>query len=392
KLLPQFMQSGHVATALEWGMNANGMLDMGNDIRIVRDFLQHKPPLPAVNPAAMEQLVAAGQHPAMAGAMVGLGKELREGTLQMVEGTENAAVLNTKLGALQLVPKDTLHKAFAATDPVQSAGVAMRGKIDSGVVNGLGLLKGLVQPAMIGASALGLVSSIIGVKNLVATKGKDALLETQQGRGAVLGAVSSVSYLGMYLVPMAMQALKVAVPAVAAASSAINIAANVLGGIQMLNSYGLFGGEQAKNGFLDNDAFRAAFLIPPLTPIGGFAFWLKSKRKKAAAEAAQLEAAKKIAVDRVAQQREMAKLQLQSGGAVSGSTAGADGTINVATGIPQDLSLLAAQLGGAAGAAAPAPAAAAGAAPAAAPAAAAGGDSALAQQREQLTMTAKPMR
>ncbi len=147
----------------------------------------------------------------------------------------------------------------------------------------------------------------------------------------------------MYLLPMALPALGVAMPAVAAASSAINIAQNVLGGVQLVNSYGLFGGEQEKNGFLDNDAVRAAFLVPPLTPIGAFAFWMKSRRKKALDEAAKLKAAQAVAVARVKQQREMAKLQLQAGGQVAGAVQGKDGSIVVPTNVPNDLSVLAAE-------------------------------------------------
>lgn len=394
KLLPKWMQSGPVATALEWGIQAYGALDMGNDIRILRDFLGNKPPLPPINPNAVQQLIAKGQHPAMAGAMAGLGKELRDGTLQMVDGTANAAVLNTKLGAVQLVPKADLHKAFLATDPVQSAGLNARAGVDAGITKGLGLLKGLIQPAMMGATALGLVSSTISVKNIIDTKGKGALVDTQQGRGAVLGAVTSAAFLGMYALPMILPGLGIAAPAIAAAASAINIAQNVLGGVQLVNSYGLFGGENGKAGFLDNDAVRAAFLIPPLTPIGAFAFWMKNKKKKQAEEAARLEAAQKLAVEKIQQQREMAKLQLQSTGQIAGATQGPDGSLVVSTGVPNDPARMLAMLNGGAGgaptgaAAAPAP----GGAPAAAPAPSAGERSALEQQRQQLTMVARPMR
>jgi hypothetical protein len=394
KLLPQFMQHGPVATAIDWGIQAYGMLDMGNDIRVLRDFFAGKPPLPPVNPNAAAQLIATGTHPAMAGAMAGLGKELRDGTLQMVDGSANAAVLNTKLGAVQLVPKGDLHKAFLATDPIQSKGMNARAAIDGGVAKGLGALKGLIQPAMMGATALGLVSSVISVKNLVDTRGAHTLVDTQQGRGALLGALTSTAFLGLYALPMALPALGVAAPAVAVAASAVNIAQNILGGVQLLNSYGLFGGENGKAGFLDNDAFRAAFLVPPLTPIGAFAFWLKNKKKKQAEEAAKLEAAQNLALEKIKQQREMAKLQLQSTGQIAGATQAPDGSISVSTGVPNDPAKMVAMLNGGAGAApaaAAAPASSSAAAPAAAPAAS-GGDSALQQQREQLTMVARPMR
>lgn len=387
KLLPPWLQTGWVATALEWGMQGYGMLDFGNDIKTVSNFLKHAPPLPNVNPTAVQDLIKQGQHPAMAQALGQLGSELRTNGLQMVEGTGNAAVLNTKAGALQLVPKDSLHTAFAATDPIQNAGLKLRGQIDGGAAKGLGMLKGLIQPAMMGATALGLVSSAITVKNLVEKNGAKVLLNSQQGRGALLGALSSAAFLGMYLIPMVLPGLGVAGAALGAASSMANIASNVMGGVQMLNSYGLFGKAEGTKGFLDNDAVRAAFLIPPLSPIGAFAFYMKKRKQKAAAEQAKLEAAQKLAVERIQQQREMAKLQLQSGGQIAGATSGADGAISVTTGVPNDLSQLAAQLGGAAPSAA---AGSSGAAPASA--AAPAGASALDQQRQQLTMTAKPMR
>jgi hypothetical protein len=382
KLLPSWVSSGPVATALEFGLQAYGLLDVGNDVRTLRNFFAGKA-LPAVNPNAVQQLVAAGQHPATASAMAQLGGEIREGTMQMVEGSSNAALLNTKLGAAQLVQKSDLHAAWNATDPVQSSGLKLKGNIDTGITKGLGLLSKLIQPAMMGASALNLVSSVIGIKNTVATQGAQVLVDNQQGRGLATGALNSAVFLGMYLLPMAMKSLGATVPAIAAASSALNIAQNVIGGVQMLNSHGLFGGE----GILNKDAVRAAFLIPPLTPLGAFAFWMKSRKKKQDDEAAKLEAAKQLAVERITQQREMAKLQLQSTGQIAGAVQGPDGSILVPTNVPNDLSKLAAQLGsGSTGAAAPG-------ASSSQPAAASGGENAaLAEQRRQLTMTARPMR
>jgi hypothetical protein len=291
---------------------------------------------------------------------------------------------------VQLVPKSDLHAAFAATDPVQSAGLKLRGNVDSGVVKGLGMLKGLVQPAMIGATAIGLVSSAISVKNILDTKGAKYLVDTQGGRGALLGALSSAAFLGMYLVPMVLPGLGLTGAAVAAASSAANIASNVLGGVQMLNSYGLFGAEKGQHSFLDNDAFRAGFLIPPLTPIGAYAFWAKSKKKKAEAEAAKLQAAEQYAQQQVAQQRQMAEMQLKSTGQVSGATQGADGSLVVSTGVPNDPAKIVAILSGGAGA--PAAAAPAAAAAQAQPAAAAAPAASAAPATQNLAMTIKPMR
>lgn len=421
KLLPQWISSGPVATALEWGLQAYGMLDTGNDIRVLREYFGAVPKLPPVNPMeqAVKQLVSQGMSVPEAQALAGLGTELRvplqpgqvgSAASQLMDGTQNATLLRSVVeeakdaagkvipGAppvtstgLTMVAKKDLHKAFAATDPVQDAGMKLRGNVDAGIHKGLGALGKLVQPAMMGATALGLASSLISLKNLVATQGARSLLDTQQGRGTLLGAATSAAFLGMYLLPMALPALGVAAPAVAAAASAVNIAQNVLGGVQLLNSYGLFGGD----GFLNNDVLRGAFLIPPLTPLGAFAFWMKSRKKKADDEAAKLEAAQKLAVERVTQQREMAKLQLQSTGQISGAVRGKDGAILVQTNVPNDLSQLAAQLG-AGGTGAPPQGPAAGAAPGQQQAQSAqagdGGNAALEEQRRQLTMVARPMR
>jgi len=200
-----------------------------------------------------------------------------------------------------------------------------------------------VQPAMIGATALNAVSSVISVKNLVAQNGAKVLIDTKQGRGALLGALSSVAFLGVYLAPMIMPQLNIVGAAATAVSSGINIVSNVVGAVQLLNSYGLFGEE----GFLNHDAVRAAFLIPPLTPIGGLAFLMKARKKQQDAKAAKLEAAQQVAAKQIKSQAENAKLQLQQSGKVAGAATGQDGTIVVSTSVPTDMAQLAAQLGGA---------------------------------------------
>ena len=354
KLLPQWMQSGWVSSALEWGLQAYGMLDMGKDIRTVSDFVHGRTSAqPLVNPDAYAQLVKSGEAAPMAKAMVQLGTELRTPmdpaagptpTMQSLDGTGNTALINNKLGAAQLVPTATLNKAFNATDPVTDPLLKAKNAVDGGITKGLGMLKGLVQPAMMGATALNMVSSAIAVKNLVAQNGAKVLIDTKQGRGALLGAISSAAYLGLYMVPMLSKGLGLGLAASGALGATVNIVANVLGGVQMLNSYGLFG----EKGFLNHDAVRAAFLIPPLTPIGAFAFLMKNREKKKAVEAAKLQAAQNLAVQQIQQQRENAKLQLQQTGHISGAAAGQDGTITVPTNVPNDLSKLAAQMSGAA--------------------------------------------
>jgi hypothetical protein len=356
---------------LEWAIQGYGMLDMGNDIRNISNYLKKTPP-ELVNGAAKELLMKQGMAAPMAAALEGLGKELRlpldpktvgSAASQLVEGSSNATLLRTVVEAgakgaptantaLQMVAKSDVYKAIAATDPVQDAGLKLRGNIDSGVTKGLGMLKGLVQPAMMGATALGLISSSMTVKSIVEKNGAKVLVDTKEGRGALLGALTSAAFLGMYALPLILPGLGVVGAAAAAAGSAVNLTSNILGGVQLLNSYGLFGGE----GFLNHDAFRAAFLIPPLTPLGAFAFWQQSKKKRADAEAAKLQAAQQVAVQRVQEQREMVKLQLQNGGAVAGATPAADGSLSVVTTVPNDLKQLAAQLSGAGlkpGAAAP---------------------------------------
>jgi hypothetical protein len=355
KLLPQWLQTGWVSTALDWGIQAYGMLDIGNDVRTIRDFITKAPATPLSNPDAMAHLIAKGMDPARAAALAQTGELLRVGEaalrqgrldgLPLVSQTGDVAIRNMTLegaskGAAQLITKEQLQQAYAATDPVKDAGLAARASVDSGVVKGLGVLKGLVQPAMIGATALGLISSSISVKNLVDKNGAKVLIDTKQGRGALLGALSSAAFLGMYLAPMVLPGLGVTGAALAAASSAVNITSNVVGGVQLLNTHGLFG----EDGFLNHDAVRAAFLIPPLTPIGAFAFVMKRRKAKADEEAKKLAAAQQVAIQQVAQQREMAKLQLQSRGNVSGAKVGQDGSIVVATSVPNDLTQLAKSL------------------------------------------------
>ena len=370
-LLPQWLQKGPISIVMEWAIQGYGMLDMGNDFRTVRNYFAGKPPVGiALEPAAAAaKLVAQGVEPGLAAELAQTGVQLRVGEAALRQGqlaglspvspTGDIAVRNMLLegeakGAAQLLTKADVKAAYEATDPMQSAGTHLRGQIDTGITRGLGLLKGLVQPALIGAAALGAVSNTITVRNMVAQNGAKVLLDEQQGRGALLGAISSAAFLGVYLVPMVLPQLGVASAAVSAAASAVNIASNIIGGVQMLNSYGLFGG----NGFLNHDALRGAFLIPPLTPIGAFAFAMDRRKKRAEAEAAKLAAAKQVAIERVKQQSEMARLQLQKTGTVAGATKSEGGLI-VSTTIPTDMAQLAAQLSGAgAPAAAGAPASA----------------------------------
>jgi hypothetical protein len=143
---------------------------------------------------------------------------------------------------------------------------------------------------------------------------------------------------------------------------------------------------------LDNDAFRAAFLIPPLTPIGAYAFWAKHKKKQAKAEAAKLQAAEQYAQTQVAQQRQMAEMQLKSSGQVSGATQGPDGSLVVSTGVPNDPAKIVALLSGGAAAAAPAAGAPSDGAAQAQAAAAAPAAASAAAPAQTLPMAIKPMR
>ena len=355
KLLPQWMQQGPAATALDWGTQIYGLLDTGRDIQIVRDFLRKTPQL-EVNPNAMAQLIAKGADPAMAQALTQLGTDLRvsgdTGPLMRNVAdaarnpslAANAVLLDTKNSALQFADKGALKQAWAATDPMQNAGVNARMAIDDGMSKGFSTLGKLIQPVMLGVSALNVVSNFLNLKNIVEKKGATYLLDTQHGRNATMSLAVGTASLGMSLLPMAVRMT----PGVGALLSAVSIGVNVLSGVQLLNSYGLFG----EQGFLNNDAVRSAFLVPPLTPIGAFAFVMKARRKKAEAAAAKTEAAKSLLAERVAQQQEMAKIQLQSTGKIAGATTGQDGTIKVTTTIPTDIKVLEAQLSGTAIAAA----------------------------------------
>lgn len=393
KLLPSWLTQGPAATAIEFGLQTYGMLDMGHDIKIVRDYFKKAPPLPPVNPNAVKDLVAKGVHPVQAAALAGLGSELRmplpnapqvgAAASQVVEGTRYAAIMRSTVGeggavstAAQLVDKADLHQAWKATDPVQSSGLAAKAAVDGGVTKGLGLLKGLIQPAMMGAAALNVVTSGISLKNMVEKNGAKVLLDTQEGRSTLLNTLSSTAFLGFYLLPMALPALGVGAAASGAVMSATNIAANVLGGVEMLSRYGLFG-KGAYGGMMDHDAVRAAFLIPPLTPIGAFAFFMKHRQKKAEAEAAKVKAAQEQAVATAKQQREAAVAQLQASGTVSGAVVGEDGTITVPTSVDVQALTGASAASGSSGESSGASASAAAQA---------------AQQRQQLGMTARPMR
>ena len=106
----------------------------------------------------------------------------------------------------------------------------------------------------------------------------DAIGEARkQGRSVLFGFLGSAAFLGMMLLPSVAPSLGAAAPVV---SAAMNVASNVFQGVSMLSYSGLFG----EGGYLDHDAVRAAFLVPPLTPIGLAAMWMKRKEKAAASD------------------------------------------------------------------------------------------------------------
>lgn len=347
KLLPQFMQSGPVATAIDVGMQVYGMMDMGNDIKTIRNFMKGVE-TPLVNPNAAQQLVQQGMSAPEAQALARLGGELRMGQAltqrgmalpaeasRLVAGTGNSAIeLGANAGTTKL-QTGLVHKAFNATDPIQDAGLKGRAAIDGGINRGLGALRGLIEPAMIAGAGINAVVSVMRLKGMVEKNGAQALIDHQQGRDAALGAANSIAFLGIFTLPKILPALGLAKFA-GPVGAAVNITANVIGGVQMLDRYGLFGDK----GFLNHDAVRAAFLIPPLTPIGGLAFLMKHRKEKREDEAKKLEAAKQLQKTQLQQQLELAKLQLQQTGTIAGAVQGENNTVTVTTGIPADASQL----------------------------------------------------
>jgi len=179
-------------------------------------------------------------------------------------------------------------------------------------------LRPFLQPLGLAASLLGTVGGAIGLKQQVRTEGIKSLYETQQGRSYALGFLSSAAFLGMMMVPYV-------APEARVLASALSVTMNIMQSVSSLNSGGLFG----DGGYLDHTAARAAFLIPPLTPIGMFGLWMKKKKDAAAAkEKADQAKAQQLQGNLQNFQAQIAQ-QLAQGGTVAGAAQNKDGTIDV---------------------------------------------------------------
>lgn len=349
KFLPSWMQDGPIATAIDIGVQAYGMLDMGQDIKNISTWLGTAKPLPSINPDSVKDLVAKGYSAQEASALAEMGVKLRTGQLALVDGRGDTAInlgrsVNKAGEAVELgttkIPTQQLNDTMRAVDKSPYAGLRAKENIDGGITKGLGALKGLVEPALIGTYAISSVTSSIRLKQFVDKYGVKSLIDTKQGRDAALGAVTSWCYLGLYTLPKLLPQLGLSAVAQNGIGSVVNLAANVVSGVQMLDRYGLFGEE----GFLNHDVVRGAFLIPPLTPIGALAFVLKRRKDKRVDEAKKLEAAKQTAKVQINQVQQQVQQQLQQTGSIQGAKQGEDGSITVSTGVPIDLSQLANQI------------------------------------------------
>jgi hypothetical protein len=229
-----------------------------------------------------------------------------------------------------MLPKNAVHQAMMATQPPLHGPMKVQQGVTNAVSGAIGALRPLLKGLQIGGSVVGAVSGAMNINRIVKTQGAKALLFTQEGRGALFNFTSSASYLGM----MALPTLAFGPAGMAAGYAGLNIISNVFGGLSMLNYAGFFG----DGGWLDHDSVRAAFLIPPLTPIGLAGLWMKRRKKQEEAKVAQLKTNQQIAVQQVGQLREQAAQQLQAGGTLAGAIRKEDGSLVLPTAIPTDLS------------------------------------------------------
>jgi hypothetical protein len=177
----------------------------------------------------------------------------------------------------------------------------------------------------------------------VKTQGAKSLITSKQGRSVLFGLLGSGAFLGMMALPYLAPQLGAAYETLAAG---MNVAANVFQGVSMLSYAGLFGG----GGYLDHQAVRAAFLIPPLTPIGLAALWMKRKEQAAIEKKKEQDAQQQQAAANLQTYLQSSAQTLQSGGQIQGSQQNQDGSITVSTPFGPDGQIVSgAPPGGAAG-------------------------------------------
>lgn len=392
KLLPQWMKTGKTGIAMEWLTQAYFMLDMGYQLQTLGAAMPRTAALmraftaptravfngvkgivggvaaataPAAGatgaiagaataagvPSNVAALVGVGptaeafariQQAARAGAsgvpsevmnaMKGLASEVvQPGVGAQVVGTGGLAdkvAVMTREGTLQLVPKDLLKMGAKEVMPKPAGLLGVREGVNNIVHGGFKSLMPAIKPLMTGASILGAVSSLMNLTFITKNYGVDALWKMKDGRGAMLGMLSSMSFLGMMIPAVA------TLPQANVIFAGLGLASNIFGGLSMLNYAGMFG----EGGYLDHDAVRAAFLIPPLTPVGLFSLWMKRREKAEKKKTEALEANKQKAVQTLQQVRGLAEQTLQSGGQMQNARKLEDGSIVIDTGVPEDLS------------------------------------------------------
>ncbi len=384
KIIPKFMKSGAFGTALDLGTNVYMMLDMGNDIKTLgtafpalasamRGFTS---PTRAIIDGAKGG-AAAGAGAAMqeaGGAMAKaavdasqqidpvatainaaktpvqreiarLGGDIATGAVKLVGAKDMAgmsAVVTSQNGvqAVHLVPKGMVQEGARMVAKAGESSLSGPMKLQNGIKDAIhGTVKQLspgIRTLMLGGSILGTVASGINLQRVIKHNGGKALLNTSQGRSALFGFLTSASMLGMSLLPMVGGPLgSIAVggtTALSAAMSGLNVASNVFSGVSFLNQAGLFG----DGGWMDHDAARAAFLVPPLTPIGLWAMRMKKKKKEAEKVAAEQQARQAEAAKQVVTVRDQALAVLQQTGTLPGGKQGPGGEILISTGVSAD--------------------------------------------------------
>ncbi len=388
ELLPKWLKSGPIGTGLEWALQGYYMLDTQYHVGVLKQYMPRtaavmsaftaptravirgvaglgkqgwaaSAPGPMTGPAtplapppvlggvggeAMAALAKGAANAAKVGGVdpmqqgiKQLASEMSTGVVRAVGATDDAAVLVQQGGktAVQLVPKNMLYEAGRMAEPKMGGLLDVRSSIDRVANGAIASLRPALQTLAIGGSIAGTLMAGMNMSLNLRTRGPQSLIMERDGRGSLFGLLSSGTFLGMQMLPKILPALLAAGdPRVRVAMSALNLAGNVFGGLSMLNYTGLFG----DGGYLDHDAVRAAFLIPPLTPIGLFSMWMKRREKAKEETKARIEQNQKRALETVTRMRQQAATQLQATGQIQGATVQPDGTIVLPTGISDDLS------------------------------------------------------
>jgi hypothetical protein len=353
KLLPQWMKSGPAGITLEWMLQVPQLLGMGRDLQtlseafprtaaVMRAFTAPtrsvlkgasslassgwNATLPAGAAAAAAGAgKAAGLAPGMAQASLELARQINAGQVAVVgaPGTAMAskAAIYTSEG-LQLVDKPLLQHGMKLAQAPTSVGGKMQAAMTSGIHGALGSMRPFLGMLGMGASLFGTIGGFMNLQVAVKNGGVQSLFTTKQGRSVLTGFLSSASFLGMMMLPALAPTLGASA---AVASAGLNVASNIFQGLSMVNQGGLFG----SGGYLDSDAVRAAFLIPPLSPVGLAAMWMKRREKEAVAKRKAEEQDQQRRAEQIQAFMAQSTQQLQSAGAIPGAVVQEDGSVLV---------------------------------------------------------------